>query len=991
MEITGFYRKGKPGPGVLDSSMLFKSKKLSEQYFKYNPVLNTDNLGADAVFELGGSPCIYFKSVDGQTPFPEELARIHRIAWNHGLAPMMWVITTTEVLIFSCYSRPERKDHIDPSRHIIARFPVTDEGFEKLNEFGGRVQIETGKIWQQDKMKKINREKRVDRCLLQDLSENHAKLKQAGLVPHVARSLLGRSILAAWLSDRGILDKEFFQANCGVDNLIQLLSDKEATYKLFAWLDDKFTHNVFPVNFTYLGKTYDEKKLVHIEHLEIVQKMFDGRRIKRNLKQPWIYDFGVIPVEYISSIYEMFTSTGASKLMPVRSTQYTPMNLVELVVSRVFDVNKSDGNVLDMSCGSGVFLVEAFRRLVARKIAKGDEWTRKMVRKTLHEQLHGLDVNPDAMQIAAFCLYLTALELDPDLKKGDVLDFEPLIGKNLIVADAFDVFAHFNVQEPYRSRNFVAIIGNPPWTRCKDKGLAWDYCRQHKYPLARSDTPDQAFIWRISRFAGDKTAIGLILHASPFFSHAQPALKAKAALWTRFTTKRVINLCELRQDGLFPNSTAPALVYIAQGRRPEDEDKCLVSRCDRADNFKRHGIIELHDSYKKEVSVVELAEDPDLLKIASWSGYGDLDLIRKLRKGFLSLDRFCDRLRCRKGLNRGQGFQLTNGNKDVPELIGLPWLKSGVLEEFKVDAKKLPKLPRMSFYSPRNPGIYWGPLVIAVRGLSHDGFKAAFCEDSVAYTEEYYGFSFAASDERYAHYLNAILNSSLASYYLFLTGSVWGIERDKIEPNDLMNLPIPSFEQTKKTYIDKLLNVEAAILEELKKEGKISNKLRQKLDQAVFDLYGFSETERSMVIDTVTHTLDLKIFRESSQAITKPEKEDLVSYVQHFSSVMGRSDSASGIIYDIPGSPLQVVRVNMKKKSHLAVEAKKDLYMLLDEIATDLPPSSASKLFPLNFRKIDAGEEIFILKPSQRRHWTIAAAQNDAQRFMADRQKETQN
>jgi hypothetical protein len=991
MEATGFYRQGKPSPGVLDAGTLIKSKKFSEQNLKYGTVLNADNMGADAIFELSGSACIYFKSINGQTPFPDEMARIHRTAWNHGLAPMMWVVTTTEVMILSCYSRPERKDQLGALRHVIATFPTTDKGLKELNEFSGRVQVETGKVWLQDKMTKINRERRVDRCLLQDLTDVQAKLSHAGLVPHVARSVLGRSILAAWLSDRKILNKEFFQANCGVDSLIELLGDKDATYKLFAWLDDKFNHNVFPLKFTYMGKTYDEKKLVQPEHLEIIQKMFDGRRIKRNLKQQWIYDFSIMPVEYISSIYEMFTATGSSKLGPVRSTQYTPMNLVEMVVSKAFEVNKADGNVLDMSCGSGVFLVEAFRRLLGRKVAKGEALTRKLVRKTLHEQLYGLDVNFDALQIAAFCLYLTALELDPDPQSLDAMDFEPLIGKTLIAADAFDIFAPFNVQEPFKSRNFVAVVGNPPWTRCKDKGLAWDYCRQLKYPLARSDTPDQAFLWRMSRFAGEKTAIGLILHASPFFSHAKPALKAKAALWTRFTTKRVINLCELRQDGLFPNSTAPALIYIAQGRRPEDEDTCLVSRCDRADNFKRHGIIELHDDYRKEVSVVELAEDPDLLKAASWAGYGDLALIQRLRKNFIRLDKFCDRLRCRKGLNRGQGFQLTNGNKEVPELIGLPYLKSGSLGSFNIDAKKLPKLPKMSFYSPRNPGIYWGPLVITVRGLSYDGFKAAYCDHNVVYTEEYYGFSFAASDDRYAHYLNAILNSRLASYYLFLTGSVWGIERDKIEPNDLMNLPIPAFEPGRKSAIDKMLDVEAAILQELKTADKPSEKLLKKLDQAVFDLYGLSETERAMVLDTVNHTLDLKIFRDNSQAITKPASEELVTYVEHFTSAMGVGDSSSGTVFDVPGSPLQIVRINLKKSSDVAVESKKDLYSLLDEIATDLPSSQAGGLFPLNFKKIDTGSDIYILKPSQRRHWTVAAAQNDAQRFMMDRGEKSQN
>ncbi len=988
MDVTGFYHKGKAGHGVFDASMLLNSKKFSEQHLKYRSVLSEDHLGADAVFELAGSPCIYFKSIQGPTPSSEELARLHRTAWNHGLSPMMWVITATQVMIYSCYSRPERKDKLGADKHLMATFETTDEGLKALNEFAGRVQIEAGRFWQHEAVKKIDRGKRVDRCLLQELKENHAKLTQAGLEPHVARSLLGRSILAVWLSDRGILDEAFFQSNYGVNNFIELLGNKEASYKFFTWLDDKFHRNVFPLKFSYMGKTYEEKKMVQAEYLEIVQKMFDGRRTKKNLKQPWIYDFGIIPTQYISVTYEMFTGPDDPKLSPVQNTPYTPVNLVELVVSKAFEVNKSDGNVLDLACGSGAFLVEAFRRLVARKISRGEKWTRKIVRQALHEQLYGLDMNFDALQIAAFCLYLTAMDLDPDPKSPDTLNFEPLIGRNLIEADAFDVFAPFNVQEPFRSKNFVAIVGNPPWTRGKDKGLAWEYCRQLQYPLARSDTPDQAILWRISRFAGKKTAIGLILHASPFFSHAQPALKAKRTLWTRFTTKRVINLCDLRHDGLFPHSIAPALVYIALGECPEDSDTCLVSRCDRTDNFRCHGIIELHDTYKKEVSVIELAEDPDLLKIASWAGYGDMDLIRKLRNNFITLDDFCERLRCRKRLNRGQGFQLTNGNKNVSELVGLPWLKSGELGEFILEAKRLPKLPPVSFYSPRNPGIYCGPLVIAVRGLSHDRFKAAFCDQNVAYTEEYYGFSFAtASDDRPAHYLNAIFNSSMATYYLFLTGSVWGIERDKIEPNDLMNFRIPWFDQVKKSYIDKVLNIEAAILEELKSEKKVSDKLRQKLDRAVFDLYGLNEMERAMVLDTVNHTLDLKTRRENSHAVTEPESDDLVSYVQHFASAMGASDSVSGTVFDVPDSPLQVVRINLEKSSDIAIETRQNLYTLLNEIVGDLPSSQVSRLFPLKFKKVDAGSDIYIFKPSQRRHWTLAAAQNDACRLMMDRQK----
>ncbi len=50
---------------------------------------------------------------------------------------------------------------------------------------------------------------------------------------------------------------------------------------------------------------------------------------------------------------------------------------------------------------------------------------------------------------------------------------------------------------------------------------------------------------------------------------------------------------------------------------------------------------------------------------------------------------------------------------------------------------------------------------------------------------------FLKQQESVAHYINGLLNSSLAAYFLFLTASVWGVERDKVEPNDLLRFPVP--------------------------------------------------------------------------------------------------------------------------------------------------------------------------------------------------------
>src|SRR5271157_589433 len=92
----GFYREGKPGEGMLRAEDLKHARQGGkpaiqiDRSFKYEAVLQEDKLDVTQIFELDGSPCIYFKSV-GVEPSSAELSNWHRAAWNHGLARMLWV------------------------------------------------------------------------------------------------------------------------------------------------------------------------------------------------------------------------------------------------------------------------------------------------------------------------------------------------------------------------------------------------------------------------------------------------------------------------------------------------------------------------------------------------------------------------------------------------------------------------------------------------------------------------------------------------------------------------------------------------------------------------------------------------------------------------------------------------------------------------------------------------------------------------------------
>ena len=1006
MERTGFYRDGRPTTGVIEATTLREnSNGLLDKRIKYSAVIDSTKLNADAIFELSGSPCIYFTSLSQAEPDPAELAQLYKTAWNQGLAPMLWISTPTKVLLYNCYSKkPAPDDENHSKRHLIELFEQTEIGLRQLNDFAGRLQLESGRFWQHEKARQIDRRQRVDAALLADLREAEHLLMKEKLEPKVAHALLGRSIFVAYLHDRGVLDSSFFREHFNVENFVELLSSEfaeSATYEVFEWVRKTFNGDLFPLEHKDEdGHVIHEQDLVNKTHLAKVGDLLAGVEMRTGQGRLWPYKFDVIPIELISSIYEMFIHSSNTQIARERSTYYTPINLVDLVLSEVFKQLHADANVLDLSCGSGVFLVESLRRLVARRVASGEEWSRELVRDTLYKQIYGVDISSEAVRIAAFSLYLTALELDPDMQSLDKIQFQHLRGKNLFDADAFDESASFNQKEPFAIKNFQAIVGNPPWRRKIANSLAEKYCKKRGYPITRRSL-DQPFLWRIADFTNEKTLIGLILHSNPLFSHMPEALEARMKLLTRLNPLVIVNLSALRQDGLFPKSDAPATVLIAEGGHSQINGCFYLVCAEHSESFKRHGIIEIGPENIKKISIQHVISDTDVLKIASWGNARDMALIARLRATFPPLRSLVKEPRSIRRRNDewlgGQGFQEAGGSQKAPKLIGKKWLPSGEMQPYLLEPEGLEEIsPEQRFHRPRDPRIYEAPLVITTRGLGVNGFFSAFCLTDVVYTEEYYGISVPRHQEYFAHYLNGVLNSSLISYFLFLTASVWGVERDKIEPNDLLRLPLPTFIQDDNGHIVSLV----VRLEErlrLTQNQAIRAEIKEQLDKAVFDLYDLSEVERILVQDTLNFTIDLRMKGETSKALDRPENEELKAYslqlintIQPFfrtlNEVMMEAD-----IFETKTAPLQLIKFSVVpvpgRIPSIQVIAEQALDDVLGRIATQLPTRIAETIYTRRNLRIYEGNDYYIVKPSQRRYWSCSAALNDADTIISEQMK----
>ncbi len=209
------------------------------------------------------------------------------------------------------------------------------------------------------------------------------------LEPHVLDALLCRLVFTCYLFDRRVIDRDYLTDIDirDAEHLRDILGQqprtdaKAALYKLFAQLGHDFNGDLFSDNLAA------EAAEVRAEHLDILNDFFRGTDPRSGRQSFWPYDFGIIPIETISAIYEHFLKATGEEEKKETGAFYTPRFLAELILDQTLDQVPSllDKRFLDPACGSGIFLVGLFNRLA-------EEWNRKNPEAGYETKLQGLRV-----------------------------------------------------------------------------------------------------------------------------------------------------------------------------------------------------------------------------------------------------------------------------------------------------------------------------------------------------------------------------------------------------------------------------------------------------------------------------------------------------------------------------------------------------------------------------------------------------------------------
>jgi len=228
------------------------------------------------------------------------------------------------------------------------------------------------------------------------------------------------------------------------------------------------------------GKIFD--KFTYEEKIEIdkadLTLLADFLRADVNIdsRQLFIwkqYDFKYLPAEVISAIYENFIQAEALRQNgePEKGIVYTPIHLVNLLVDEVMPLEDykqftdESFRVLDPACGSGVFLVAAYKRLLQwwainnSSPEKIKYPSKKVAQKILEDNIFGVDVKETSTLVTIFGLTIALLDKLTPKEIWDNLKFKDLSQENIQQNNFFD----WAIIAKEANKPFDLIIGNPPF------------------------------------------------------------------------------------------------------------------------------------------------------------------------------------------------------------------------------------------------------------------------------------------------------------------------------------------------------------------------------------------------------------------------------------------------------------------------------------------------------------------------------------------------
>ena len=966
---------------AIPEQSLFNLKNINYTNLPQRIIKSLQEVKPDNILIINEKPIILFFHHDNEILKKENgEQQVFKNCWNFAEAPIIIIEKESDFEIYNGFEFITQSKSLDT-------LPKNNLNY---------ISILNGDYFKELKTKKEN--KRIDTVLLENIKYTREELLKDGLKEHknIANSLIGRIIFIRYLIDRNIyLNK--YNKSLRRGDLLEILKDKIQTYELFEYLKDSFNGDWFPIIHDDTNKIY-EKDIVNEKHLKSLHKLISGYDYKNNIGSLFdIYDFSIIPIEFISNIYESFIGEDQQKKS---GAYYTPTFLVDYIlkytVDDFFEKNPDTYNckILDPACGSGIFLVETLRKLVAqfekikKRPIKEDE-----LKQLVKDNIFGIDKDENAILISVFSLYLAMLDYT-NPKELDKFKFPNLLSSdnnpnpNFFAKDFFDTNAEYN--QILKEKELDFIIGNPPYGRgtVNKSKFALEYIKNEKIQIGNQDIV-QPFMIRVKDFVSINTKISFIVTSKVLYNLQTKKFRTEH-FFNNFKVNHILELSSVRKE-IFDKAKVPVSIIFYVKATKEEITNNVIKYISMKPNpyFKKLKILTLSKSDFKKILQSKLENDY-LWKILVYGSYLDFNFIKRLKE-YKSINK----ISTENHYKQGMGIQATKGKYDISyhlnkDFIDIPRGKESerYMSNFYI-ANKLPQWTISKVHRKGEEKLFNKFSVLVTRGVNTQTLKA---KSAVLYKSAVFKHTLTGvniSSENLAKNFVGLINSSLFAYFNLETASSIGIEREQLHDEEKLKMPfidneeivflVSKIENLKKEYLD---------TNEIQNSSEYENKLNlliKELDKKVLESFKLNKEEYALV-DYVNNVVIPWVIQKKYEIVFKKLSfknkilQDYINiFINHYSKIYEQNNMyfQANVFWDDYAIGIYFKVLNKKPDETITWKKEKNIQ--------NFPKIAGSQILENLFIQKDIkgfeSDGFYVVKPNEYKNWHKAVGYLDFYEF----------
>lgn len=584
----------------------------------------------------------------------EEYAKWHKAIWSSGEVPLFYIINNNSIEIFDSRKPIKIEKDKELSHPIdVIKLSEIDHSLRKYNA----EMFNNGCFWDlNENSNHFLNNKVASERLVNGLHEVRNILHKSLTLPsELVDRLLIICILIKYLEENGV-DKElninlahdFFYKATGFSTLEEILANNKLT-DLLDKLAFYFNGGIFSIDKTFHAELQnaDISSIALFFEANYTNNLFGWRE----------YSFEYIPVELISNFYEELLSKKETKEVnenkKTSGAVYTPSFLVNLLIdeSLPLSLNENDLNenikLIDPACGSGIFLVTAYKRLVQRwrlkhrMNGKLADTNPKILKEILIKNIHGIDINKNAVNLSIFSLQLALCSmLTPRQIWTELGHFDNLTKDNIIHFDFFQFLI-----DKTRKKDFDIVIGNPPFSRKTLGGKSMSYYQQlleNEYPIKFINQEEEfalLFLEKAMHLLKIKQGkLCFILPSGPLLYFESTSEKYRRGLFKEYSVDQIIDFTYLRR--ILFKATVSTLAIFVSYRKPMENDDILhiVAKRTKTSKEKSYFEFDYYDFHRVPRNISN--NKPNVWKCNLLGGDIVYNLIKKITKNQYTLSGF---------------------------------------------------------------------------------------------------------------------------------------------------------------------------------------------------------------------------------------------------------------------------------------------------------------------------------------------------------------